>query len=98
MKLSKERRVYGAILGLAAAAWFADRVFMSGGPDEAAASSVPAPAAPVVQAPVMVRQGGSVALADRLEELRGARPASSGPADAFAVPQEWHPKPEDEAS
>ena len=87
MKLSKERRVYAAILGLAGAAWVGDRVLFSGGPQPASAGAVPAEQAP---APIAKAAPAGVPLADRLERLRQSQPDSAE--DAFAVPDEWRPK------
>jgi hypothetical protein len=89
MKLSKERRVYAAILGLAGAAWVGDRVLFSGGPQPASAGAVPAEQAPA-PAPIAKAAPVGVPLADRLERLRQSQPGSAE--DAFAVPDEWRPK------
>jgi hypothetical protein len=98
MKLSKQHRVYMAVLGLAGAAWVADRVLFSGGPQQAAAGAVPAAelataaAEPVTAAAAGPGGGSSVTLGQRLEQLRVSRTAPIAVGDAFEVPSEWRPK------
>ncbi len=96
MKLTKERRVYAAILGLAGAVWAVDRLWLSGGPQPASASAIAA-GAPAVAAPASAAPGAGnsaapkAALADRLESLRRSLPAAPAGDDAFRVPAEWRP-------
>ncbi len=95
MKLTKERRVYAAILGLAGAVWAMDRLWLSGGPESASASAIaagePASAAPASAAPAAGSAAPKAALADRLEAMKKSRPEAPAGDDAFKVPAEWRP-------
>lgn len=99
MKLSKERRVYAAILGLAGAAWVGDRVIFSGGPQAASAGAIaeapqaaPTPAPAVKSASAPSSAGTALPLAQRLEKLRKPDEDMAPAEDAFAVPEAWRPK------
>lgn len=95
MKLSKERRVYAAILGLAMGGLVVERVFFAGGPQSAAASVAPVVEAtaptPANPAPIPVPAGPT--LSSRLEELRPVSPCPPSPGEAFRIPESWRPVP-----
>lgn len=93
MRLTKQNKIYGAVLGLAVAAFAADRFAFSGSPAEAA----DAPVAAVVAAkrptqavsPVAAVADGSI-LAARLRAAAGSAGMAEGEVrDAFVPSQQW---------
>jgi hypothetical protein len=88
MKLSKERRVYGAVLGVAGGAWLIQRVFFAGGPAMATASEIAA-AELAIPASQPVSAAPGLSLAKRLEALRTGAPLEDD--NAFAMPESWGP-------
>ncbi len=87
VKLSRNNKVYAAVLGLGVLALGVDKLFLGGGPAEAMAETpTPAPAKPAAQA-TAPRQTRSVAeQIDALSDSMPLPPAPSEDADAFGLP------------
>jgi hypothetical protein len=96
MQLTKERKVYGAILGLALAGLGAERVFLGGGPQSATAAPAELSAGINLSPPSHAEASQDLpeSLARRLESRRELLPAPESPDNAFAIPASWLPEPE----
>lgn len=100
MSLSKQRKLYVAVLGLALGGLAVDRLLLDGGsaPRRAAAQlsrdepteSADAPASPIASAPAGAQVVRSSTLSSRLDELARARQLDPAQAsDAFAASPAW---------
>lgn len=91
MKLTKERRIYGAVLGLALAAIGADRVLLGPGPAGPATAAAGPAAAGILPGPPETAPGarGEI-LADRLRALEGSWGIDvEGVDDVFRASDGW---------
>ncbi len=96
MKLSKQRQVYVAIMGLGLAAVAVDRLWLSAGPSHASAAATPQELASATPPAKPVSDAAVVSISKRLETAQ----ASLG-TDAFVIPASWQPPappPEAEAA
>lgn len=92
MKLTRERKVYGVVLGLGVGALLMDKLFFGGGHLSPGTAAAAGPAAPEGE-PASVPAGGekapaggrSATLAVRLEKVRPVAPLGGYPATPFAV-------------
>lgn len=90
MKLSKQRRVWIGVLGLALGALFVDRVILGTGvasPRSASASGPTASTTPPLSAASVPSPAGSIA--DRLETFRPRADPENAP-DGFATIASWY--------
>ncbi|MCC6679093.1 MAG: hypothetical protein IT436_18365 [Phycisphaerales bacterium] len=93
VKITKEQRVYAAILGVAAIGLAADRLVLSSpltGPAGAAAGEAPPdPAAPAAPAALASEVSAPSDLAQRLEALRGQAVTDEAMANVLSIPAQW---------
>lgn len=90
MNLSKERRIYLAILGLGLAGVAADRLWLRAGPSSAGAAVQPEAAALAVAPTEQVKSARVIPVSRRLEEI-APQAATAIISDAFVVPAAWQP-------
>lgn len=88
MKLTRERKIYGALLGIGFAVLGADRLM--GGPASAAAGTLPDQVSGTDAAPEVASDSARrVAIGERLAELAAASASQDAGRDAFRIDPVW---------
>ena len=90
MNLSKERRIYVAILGLGLAGVAVDRLWLQSGPSAVSASMLPGDSLAVTPQAESPKSTRMVPVSRRLDELSRST-GEAGVQDAFVVPAAWQP-------
>ncbi|MCC6428348.1 MAG: hypothetical protein IT435_16195 [Phycisphaerales bacterium] len=87
VKLTKERRIYLAILGLGLSGVAVDRLWLSAGPKTASAAATPVAMLDEEPDAEVPKTSSVVSVAKRLESIQ-----SEVGTDAFVIPASWMPK------